>query len=980
MNPSTLKTIPNVVAHNSDANPTGPFYIYYDPTSSEIVTITNLEFARAVARAAHILRPHLSASDGEVVAVLALSDTILYHAIIVGLLTANLTVSFVLDIEEVPSLAQIYPNLGTETLDCPFEPYMQPTDFPALDSVCLYLHSSGSTGLPKAIPHTHRILMQQASFLIGNPVVVYPPSAISSDSLPIMPTPSNILEHARKTNCVSLMAIPALFSIWAASPEAMAYLKTLRIVLWSGGALPYQLGSFLHGSGVNMRGMYGATETGPLSRITLPEGDEQEWEWLRFADQVKIRWVPQGDETFECQLMTWENHTLLVENLHDVKGYATSDLFVNHPEKKYLIGRIDDVIVHTSGEKTVPAPMEDILLGSPYVSGAVMFGRNREQAGILIEPTCKLAIDVENAKQFAELRNKIWPIVEEANNIAPAFSRIFKEMIIFASVAKPLPRAGKGTVQRKPAVDLYSREIDAVYVWLISSPGYNVVAENTNLIDSIEPPTVWQATLIKVWLVELAKDLCNSVEISSTVDLFQQGFDSLSATVFRIRIISALRSSAETNIRRASAGVTQNFVYSHPTISKLSMHLEQLVNGTMKDAESPDVVMSEMIAKHASGFAQPIASPPSTGHPTVILLTGSTGNLGSHILASLLQNETVSKPSATRPCSGIGLDTGLLASLKLVCVEGRINQKDLGLNLNLYNEIRTSVTVIIHNAWQLDFNLTLDSFEPHILGTRHLADFALSSPLSPKFVFISSIAAMSADPAVGPSPKEMMYVAAGAFGYGQSKFVAEQILMQSGLHTASLRIGQLYGGLPNGAWATTDWIPILVKSSKTLGCLPLVDGLVSWLDFETTAQAVLDVAFHKVDSEDLFSVFTVVNPRPVSWNFIMESICEAIRKQCSMELQLVPFLQWYAALESVASGHNYSKADDMIHSQPGIKLLDIFSRLSNVSVGSPHAQREESTFSTEKIQALSDAMRSVDAVTSDVAEAWVKYWRSSGFL
>jgi len=47
-----------------------------------------------------------------------------------------------------------------------------------------------------------------------------------------------------------------------------------------------------------------------------------------------------------------------------------------------------------------------------------------------------------------------------------------------------------------------------------------------------------------------------------------------------------------------------------------------------------------------------------------------------------------------------------------------------------------------------------------------------------------------------------------------------KLLAKSGLQVSSLRIGQISGGLPNGAWSTTDWLPILVKSSLALGALP----------------------------------------------------------------------------------------------------------------------------------------------------------------
>ena len=50
--------------------------------------------------------------------------------------------------------------------------------------------------------------------------------------------------------------------------------------------------------------------------------------------------------------------------------------------------------------------------------------------------------------------------MEEANKIVPAFSRLYKEFILFVSRDKPLPRAGKGTVMRKAGLNVYSKEID----------------------------------------------------------------------------------------------------------------------------------------------------------------------------------------------------------------------------------------------------------------------------------------------------------------------------------------------------------------------------------------------------------------------------------------------------------------------------------------------------------------------------------------
>ncbi|KAJ6509744.1 putative aminoadipate reductase [Mycena vulgaris] len=1062
--------IPDVVDFNCKTNPSGPFYVYAKPESSEIVTITHLEFSRASHRAANILRPNGEGPAGQVVALVALSDTVLYHAVLVGLITANfipfpisprnsavgvfqllrdsschriiatcvtlgpllaelkkhiaeIDPDFVLIVEEVPLLEQIYPNLGAETSSCVFKPYPNQT-LAKLDDICLYMHSSGSSGLPKTIAQTHRALMQWSTLpavteardflekplgnmalpsfhqfgiicqllqpLFGTCAAVYPPTAISPNTLPIFPSPDNVLDHARKTKCRSLTTVPALLSVWMHSPPSIAYLKTLHTVAWSGGPLPQRMGDALVDAGINLLGVYGATEIGPITALTPREGDTKEWSWLRISDVVEVRWAPQGDGTFECQILKSENFSPMVENLNDVRGYGTSDLFINHPEKKHLwkvIGRVDDVIVHTSGEKTVPAPMEDIVTSSPDVAGTVMFGSERAQAGIVIETVPSLQIDVQIATQLAELRNKIWPTIEEANRIAPAFSRIFKEMIIFTSRDKPLPRAGKGTVLRKASLNLYSPEIEALY---------GTIEEQAVAVDSNKLPAAWEFASIQEWLIELATTLTNS-PISPTADLFQQGFDSLTATVFRLRVISFLRSRKEA---QAANAITQNLVYSYPTISRLSTYLEGLVGGmATPDTASVEIQMEEMIAKYSptSLGTATTGGKPGIGQSPVVLLTGSTGNLGSQILVSLLTDDRVLKVYAcNRPAGQTlasrhldvfrerGLDTQLLASPKLVLVEGKTAQRDLGLHPELYEEIRKSVTLIIHNAWTLDFNMVLASFEPHILGIRNLIDLALSSPQAPRFLFTSSIAsAQSWDPSRGPCPESLLSdgrVALG--GYGQSKYVAEQILAKNDLNVSCLRIGQVCGALPKGAWSTSDWVAICVKTSITLGLLPLADGaiqLVSWIDFGTVAQAIMDAAFTPVEnSERLPSVLNIVHPRPVSWNFVMSCIRDALLKRSNTckDLKLVSFPDWYKELEACEARGGRDVKEDL----PGLKLLNFFSHLANSTAGSVDAEFAGPTFSVHKIQALSPAMHHVSSITQENVQAWVDYWSASGFI
>ncbi|KAJ7839703.1 hypothetical protein B0H14DRAFT_3140666 [Mycena olivaceomarginata] len=589
------------------------------PAQSSL-TIAHLEFQRATHRAANLLRRDGEDLDGKVVAIIAQSDTVLYHATLVGIMTRKLCCAglqsllrasschrilatratlapllaglekqvaevdpeFALSIEEISSLSDIYPHLGVETPDCQFQPYSSAGPRPSLDDVGLYLHSSGSTGYPKAIAQTNRALEQWSQLLhqdidlapvaevrvhteqpianmglpsfhplgivcqplSGTPVAVYTPTATSPSSFPIFPSPGGVLEHARKTKCRSLTS---------ARPS--------RDMFWAGGPLPQRIGDALVDTGVGLLSIYGTTETGPISTVFRREEDAKEWAWFGISGLMKPRWVSQGDGTFECQLLN-------------------------------------------------------------SVAGTVMFGSERPQTGILIETTPSLKIDVRNAIELAELRNKIWPIIEEANKNSPAFSRIFKEMILFTSSDKPLPRSGKGTVQRKAAITLYATEIESIY---------KTVEEQISAIDTIEPPVVWEVNLIHDWILELAGNVCNSAIMSSKVDLKQQGFDSLTATVFRLHIVKALRSHQNSVLARAVDAIPQNLAYAYPTISQLASFLASLVGG-LTDTVNREIDMEHSVATNASSplpeSEESIVEICSGPGIPLIVFPGATGRLG----------------------------------------------------------------------------------------------------------------------------------------------------------------------------------------------------------------------------------------------------------------------------------------------------------------------------------------------------------------
>lgn len=90
--------------------------------------------------------------------------------------------------------------------------------------------------------------------------------------------------------------------------------------------------------------------------------------------------------------------------------------------------------------------------------------------------------------------------------------------------------------------------------------------------------------------------------------------------------------------------------------------------------------------------------------------------------------------------------------------------------------MKESVTHIIHNAWKVDFNLSLRSFESHIAGLRKLVDWCSTLDHTVEILYTSSVAAARQwNPVQGPVPEAPLMdpSLAPQSGYGASKFVSE---------------------------------------------------------------------------------------------------------------------------------------------------------------------------------------------------------------
>lgn len=169
---------------------------------------------------------------------------------------------------------------------------------------------------------------------------------------------------------------------------------------------------------------------------------------------------------------------------------------------------------------------------------------------------------------------------------------------------------------------------------------------------------------------------------------------------------------------------------------------------------------------------------------------------------------------------------------RITVLPSDLSQVSLGLEEAVLDQILHNITVVIHSAWAVNFNIGVRSFEQqHIRGTHNVISLCLRTKTArpARFYFCSSISAAAGTPL--PAVIKEAHVEdlshAQNMGYARSKLVTERIVRaaaeQAGAVASVLRIGQIVGDTSCGLWNTTEAIPLMIQSANTLHALPELD-------------------------------------------------------------------------------------------------------------------------------------------------------------
>lgn len=818
--------------------------------------------------------------------------------------------------------------------------------------IALIMHSSGSTGYPKPLYQCHQGVLGDLLTGMGlhafNPLpwfhlhgfltslqAIYMKKTAYLWNVELPITADNLVTALTAVGPEIFHGVPYTVKVLAEHPLGIELLRKCKHVTSGGARPPDELGDFLVGEGVNFSTTFGLTETGHIGdSMRREKGDTKSWCYLRLHSYAAAHtlFVPLPDGNGEFEAVFLKTHPALrMSNSDDPPGsYHSGDIFVPHPTIanawKY-VARKDDCITLANGEKINPQAIEGILRQHSLVRDALMFGIDRLVPGMLIFKAESAA-----SKSDEEYMLDIQSALDEANALADSFARISSDMVIVIPQNIDYPKTDKSNIIRAATYRLFEDDIGVKYQ---DAEKRQVGQSSINLQAPMSIPE------LQGHLKSLFQQLPGVTIQGVDADLFAAGVDSLQAVQVRNSILRDLNTG--------DAHLPANFVYDSRTISTMAARIFHMSSagaqnmttglpnangvdgGSVADAT---LRMQRLIDEHRPPpyFGdRPMLSNPSE---EVVILTGSTGALGAHLLRQLLHRSSVRHVyclvrGASSPLQRVmnslakrGIDIiselGTLVLDRLSALHtADMSAPHLGLNMDIYHQLRSHATLIIHAAWPVNFQIPLESFAPHISGLRNLLDFSLAVPWKQpaRVLYTSSVAAAmqtprqpNGDAAIIAEDQIPSLSYCLSTGYGQSKLVCERICdayAEAGAHVGVLRIGQIVGDTQNGIWNATDALASIVQSGLVLGVLPRFSEEVdvcSWMPVDNMATACLQATFgasgRDVDIPQRWNTepackaiyYNLIGVESFSWN---GAVLPRI-KAAGIPFETVTFAEWHS--------------------------------------------------------------------------------------
>ncbi|MBU1172219.1 MAG: thioester reductase domain-containing protein [Proteobacteria bacterium] len=283
-----------------------------------------------------------------------------------------------------------------------------------------------------------------------------------------------------------------------------------------------------------------------------------------------------------------------------------------------------------------------------------------------------------------------------------------------------------------------------------------------------------------------------------------------------------------------------------------------------------------------------------------IFLTGSTGYLGSYLLVELLEktdaqiyclvraeNETKGRERVRLAALNFGSGRNLPHE-RIHIITGDLGELRLGLGIKEFNKLSNTIDTIWHCGATVDWLKPYAALKnTNVNGTREVIRMAAHKSIK-TLHFISSLAVL---PLVEGQnewfEKEVRDPSGIRAGYGQSKWVAEQLCLKAaklGVPVSIYRFDYVAGKPGSGVMKQSDFIARLIKGCIQMGCMPLEETNFDIIPVDYLCRMMLSIAHGDKPSG---KIYHLLNRRP----FSTSDFASLIRKR-GHKIHRIPFEDW----------------------------------------------------------------------------------------
>jgi cyclohexanecarboxylate-CoA ligase len=282
------------------------------------------------------------------------------------------------------------------------------------DAVRMILYTSGTTGRPKGVLHTHNsvhALIRQLrdhwliepgdTFLVPSPIAHIGGSIYAFECPLLLGTTAVLMDRWNANDAVALMqaercthmagATPFLEQLLAAAERTGTRLPDLKFFVCGGASvsssLIYRAASYFDPTIVTR--VYGSTEV-PVTTVGSPQHGDHAADTDGHVGLADVKLVAGEIRARGPQMLVGYQHPEDEAESFDGEGYFRTGDLARWVDDRYLVvtGRAKDIIIR-NGENISPKEVEDILAGHPGIAEIAIVGLPDDRTG---ERACAVVV------------------------------------------------------------------------------------------------------------------------------------------------------------------------------------------------------------------------------------------------------------------------------------------------------------------------------------------------------------------------------------------------------------------------------------------------------------------------------------------------------------------------------------------------------------------------------------------------------------